>query len=224
VRRAVGAAVLAAALAAGAPVAAQPRPEPAPAAEAHAGSGEHSAPHEIDAGKLGLQVLNFAVLMFILVRFGGPAINKVLRARHDQLKVDLEEAKRLRTEAEERFRRHEQRLANLEHEIEVMLQSIRQEAEQEKARIIASAEEKARRIQDETRFQLDQQVKEAELRFRAEVAQAAVRVAEELLRRSVTASDEQRLAQAFVAELAARAPQEGHRGPPRGHPQEEVVG
>jgi F-type H+-transporting ATPase subunit b len=219
VRRALLGALLVAALASSGPVAAQPEP----AAE-HATSAEQSAPHAIDPGQLGLQFLNFAVLLFILVRFGGPAINKALRARHDQLKVDLEEARRLREQAEERFRRHEKRLANLEHEIEVMLQAIRQEAEQEKTRIIASAQEKARRIQDETRFQLDQQVKEAELRFRAEVAQAAVRVAEELLRRSVTASDEQRLAQSFVAELAARPPHEGHKGPPRGHTQEEVVG
>jgi F-type H+-transporting ATPase subunit b len=205
-------------------VQAQPEHEPATAQE-HA-AGEHGAGPEhaagIDLKTLALQLINFAVLVFILARFGGPAINKALRARHDQLKTDLDEAARLRSDAEERFRAHEQRLANLEREIQTMLASIRQEAEQEKARIIASAEEKARRIQDETRFALDQQIKEAELNFRAEVAQAAVKVADELLRRSVTASDEQRLAQSFVAELAAGRPHD--KVPPRGTSQEEVAG
>jgi F-type H+-transporting ATPase subunit b len=216
-RRAVQTALLVIALGAGRSSAAQAEPEPA----AHHAGGEHGQ-HGIDPGTLALQLVNFAVLVFILARFGGPAINRALRARHDRLKADLDEAARLRLAAEERFRTHEQRLANLEREIETMLAAIRQEAEQEKARIIASAEEKARRIQDETRFALDQQVKEAELRFRAEVAQAAVKVAEELVRRSVTPSDEHRLAQSFVDELAAARPHE--KGPPRGQPQEEVAG
>jgi F0F1-type ATP synthase membrane subunit b/b' len=48
-------------------------------------------------------------------------------------------------------------------------------------------------------------VKEAERRFREELAGAAVRVAEEVVRRSVRADDESRLAQAFVADVE-RAP------------------
>ena len=168
--------------------------------------GEHHA--GIDPKTLGLQLLNFGVLVFILVKFGGGAINRSLRARHDQLKADLEEAARLRTAAEARFKEQEKRLANLESELEAMRLAIIKEAEYEKARIIAAAEEKSRRVQDETRFQLEQQIKEAELRFRAEVAQAAIKVADELLRRSVTSGDEQRLVQSFVAELVAPAPQE----------------
>jgi F-type H+-transporting ATPase subunit b len=206
-------ALFALAIAVSAPAGAQPEEAPG-----HEAGGEHG----IDAKTLALQLLNFGVLAFVLIKFGGAAINKTLRARHDQLKADLDEAARLRREAEERFRAHEQRLANIEREIQDMLGHIRGEAEQEKARIIAGAEEKARRIQDETRFALEQQVKEAELRFRAEVAQAAVKVADELLKRSVTPSDEQRLAQSFVSELAAARPPEK---PARGKPhEEEVVG
>jgi F-type H+-transporting ATPase subunit b len=171
--------------------------------------GEHEGEHQegIDPKTLGLQLLNFGVLLFILIKFGGGAINKSLRARHEQLKADMEEAARLRTAAELRFKEQEQRLANLEHELDEMRRGILAEAESEKARIIAAAEEKARRVQEETRFQLEQQVKEAELRFRAEVAQASLQIADQLLRRSVNGGDEQRLAQSFVAELGAR-PQE----------------
>jgi hypothetical protein len=70
-------------------------------------------------------------------------------------------------------------------------------------------------VQDETRFQLEQQVKEAELRFRAEVAQAALKIADELLRRSVNGGDEQRLVQSFVAELGRPPAGEELDGRPR---------
>jgi len=172
-------------------------------------AGEAGAEHEgehhegIDPKTLGLQLLNFGVLLFILIKFGGKAINKSLRERHEQLKADMEEATRLRTAAELRFKEQEKRLQNLEQELEAMRQAILKEAEHEKARIIAAAEERAKRVQDETRFQLDQQVKDAELRFRGEVAQAALKIADELLRRSVNGGDEQRLVQGFVAELGA---------------------
>jgi F-type H+-transporting ATPase subunit b len=169
----------------------------------HGESSEHGGEHGIDPKTLTLQLLNFGVLLFLLIKFGGKAINNGLRARHEQLKSDLEEAARLKAAAETRFKEQEQRLANLESELEEMRRSILAEAQREKARIIAAAEERARRVQEETRFQLDQQVKDAEQRFRAEVAQAALKVADELLRRSVSSSDEQRLAQSFVADLAA---------------------
>jgi F-type H+-transporting ATPase subunit b len=222
VKRAVSAALLATLLALALLVAPAAAAEPEQAGEHAAAQGGH---HEagIDPKTLGLQILNFAVLVFILMKFGGPLINKALADRHAQLKGDLEDASRQRSTAEERFRKQEQRLANIEREIEAMTQAIRQEAEQEKARIIASAEEKARRIQDETKFALEQQVKEAEVRFRAEVAQAAVKVAEELLRRSVTPSDDQRLVQGFVSDVASARP-DAPKGPPRGKPQEEVAG
>ena len=147
------------------------------------------------------------MLLFLLVKFGGGAINKGLRARHEQLKSDMDEAARLRAAAELRFKEQEKRLANLEQELEAMRQAILREAEHEKARIIAAAEEKSRRVQDETRFLLDQQIKEAEARFRAEVAQAALKIADELLRRSVNTADEQRLVATFVAELTAAQPE-----------------
>jgi F-type H+-transporting ATPase subunit b len=178
------------------------------AAGEHAGAeGEHEG-HGIDPKTLGLQLFNFGVLLFLLIKFGGSALNKSLRARHEQLKSDMEEAARLRTVAEARFKEQEARLGNLESELDAMRKAILKEAEHEKARIIAAAEEKAKRVQDETRFQLEQQVKDAELRFRAEVAQAAIKVAEELLKKQVNGSDEQRLAQSFVSELGTARPQE----------------
>ena len=124
------------------------------------------------------------MLAALLGFFGGKAINKALASRHEQMKRDLEEAAQARTTAEGRLAHQERRMANLEKEIAALRASIKEEAVNEEQRLVAAAEDKARRIQDETRFLLDQQVKEAELRFRAEVAGTAVRVAEEIVRSS----------------------------------------
>ena len=76
------------------------------------------------------------------------------------------------------------------------------EAEAEKARLIAAAEERVKRIQAETQFLLDQQVREAEGRLRREAAETALRAAEELLRKSMGPVDQQRLLDTFVADVS----------------------
>jgi len=172
--------------------------------EAHGeGDAEHLADHGEHAGFSGktfaLQLLNFGVLLFLLIWFGGRAMNKALRARHEQLKGDIGEASRLRDEAARKFQAQEQRVTDLEKEIAALRASIRQDAEREQARLLEGAQERAKRIQEDMRIQLDQQVKEAELLLRAEVASASVKLAEELVRKSVSADDERRLAREFVA-------------------------
>ena len=185
-------------------------PAPGEPASGHAtGHGEHGEHAGVDAKTLALQFLNFGVLIFILVWFGGRALSKAFRGRHDQLKAEIESAANQRAQAERRFREQDARLANLEQELAALRAAVKEEGERERVRLLAGAEEKAKRIQDETRFQLDQQVKEAELRLRAEVASTAVKVADELLKRSVNADDERRLAQDFAA--GASAPAEGVR-------------
>jgi F-type H+-transporting ATPase subunit b len=170
-----------------------------PAAEAE------GAP-QLDGGKLALQLLNFAVLAGILGFFGGKAINKALLSRHQQLKADLVAASEARQAAELRVAEQDRRLGSLESEIAGIRAGIKQEAEAEKQRLIAAAEERAKRIGDETRFLLDQQVKEAEATLRREVAEAAVKIAAEIVTKSLGAADQQRLLDTFVADVAAPPP------------------
>jgi F-type H+-transporting ATPase subunit b len=163
---------------------------------------EHAVHAGFSATTFALQLLNFGVLLFLLIWFGGRAMNKALRARHEQLKTDIGEAARLRDEATKKFEAQEQRVRDLEKEIAALRASMHQEAEREQARLLEAAQERAKRISDEMRFQLDQQVKTAELSLRAEVASASVKLAEELVRKAVDMDDERRLAQEFVAGFA----------------------
>jgi F-type H+-transporting ATPase subunit b len=197
--------------------------ETAPHGEGHGEDHEaHGAGHGEHAGFSGktfaLQLLNFGVLLFLLIRFGGRAMNKSLRARHEQLKSEISEASRLRDEATVKFQAQEKRVAELEKEIAALRVSLRQDAEREQARLIEGAQERAKRIQEEMRLQLNQQIKEAESLLRAEVANASVKLAEELVRRSVNTDDQRRLAREFVAGF------DGPSGPtgPEGH--ERIVG
>jgi len=174
------------------------------AAVGHEEGEAHEEP-KLDGKKLALQLVNFGLLLGILIGFGGPAIRKALQARHQQLKADLAAAAAARAEAEARLAQQEARLVALEQEIEGIRTGVKAEAEAEKARLIAMAEERAKRIREETTFVLGQQVKEAEERLRREVALAAVDLAEQMVKKSLGAADQQRMLDTFVADVAAPA-------------------
>jgi F-type H+-transporting ATPase subunit b len=181
--------------------------EAASAGEGHGeGRGEHGAAHEEPSfsGKtFGFQLLNFGALLFLLIWFGGPAVKKALAARSQQIKADLAAAAEARTAAQARFEQQEKRLAALEHEIAGIVAGIKQEAEAEKVRLIALAEDRARRIREESEFIIEQQVKQAEEDLRREVAAQAVALAEQIVRKQLGAGDQQRLVDTFVGDVAS---------------------
>ena len=215
--------------------------EPAAAGEAHEaageghgeGHGEHGAEHaapSFDGKRMAWQLLNFGALIFLLVKFGGPAVSKALSARHQQIKTDLVSAAEARTAAQARFEQQEKRLASLEHEIAAIAASIKQEAEAEKARLIALSEERAKRIREESEFIIEQQIKQAEEDLRREMAAAAVALAEKIVRSQLGPADQQRMIDSFVGDVAtpngARTngtPHSGSASPAgRGAPRSEI--
>lgn len=175
----------------------------ASAHEIAGGEAEHNAEHgahaAFDAKTFALQVLNFGVLLFILIWFGGRAVNKSLRSKHDQLKAEIDAATRQRDEARRAFEAQEQRLGSLANEVASLRAAMQAEAEREKVALLASAQDRVRKIQDDMRVQMDRQVREAQAILRAEVATASVKLAEDLAKRSVSNDDERRLAREFVA-------------------------
>jgi F-type H+-transporting ATPase subunit b len=182
--------------------------EPAAGAEHQAGgeghgeqAGEHEAP-SFNAGRLAFQLANFALLIAILYLGGRGPVRRALQARHQQIQSDLASAAEARAAAQARFEHQEKRLAALESEIAAITAGIKQEAEAEKARLIATAEDRARRIREESEFVIEQQVKQAEEDLRREVAAAAVALAERIVRTQMGAGDQQRLVDTFVGDIA----------------------
>ncbi len=160
----------------------------------------------VNGKKLALQLLNFGVLLAILIKFGGGAVSKALASRHEQLKAEVAAASAARAQAEARLRKQDERLAGLEREIAAMRAGIKAEAEVEKAQLIATAEDRAKRIREETAFVVDQQIKEAQVALRREVAEGALRIAEETLRRVVTPDDQRRMVEGFMSDVIGPEP------------------
>jgi len=147
------------------------------------------------------QMITFAVLVWVSMKFVFPSLNAALdeRAKRiadglaaaDQGQASMALAEKRATEALNGAREEaSQRVADAEKRAQLVAEEIKANAQAEAARIIAQAKAEA-----------EQQVTQAREALRAQVADLAVKGAEQILKREVTASAHADLLSRLAVEL-----------------------
>ncbi|HEY3355793.1 MAG TPA: ATP synthase F0 subunit B [Polyangia bacterium] len=150
-------------------------------------------------------LFNFLVLGLILGRFAYPPLREFVAGRHQAVKTEIDEARRLRAEAAAKLAEYEAKLKDIDHDIAQLLQTIRADAEAEKLRIVAAAEEQAARLRRDAELTVAQDL----TRFRREIEQeavtAAIAAAERILAERMTDSDQRALVERYLQGLTGEA-------------------
>jgi F-type H+-transporting ATPase subunit b len=154
-------------------------------------------------------VINFTLLVFLLVRFGRAPINDFLSNRRKQMEQAINEAAAAKAKAEAKLKEYSDRLGQLDSEMAKLRADLVAAGEEDKKRIVAEAEESARRMKVETEALIDQHAKALSAQVRRELVDGAIATAERLLREKITAADQQQLAEAFRSQVATAAKQVG---------------
>lgn len=203
----------------------QGQPHGTPPAEAHGGGdhghGDHShgghhkakvidnwfhvtgfGPDKpIKNGPLFFALLNFVLLCYLLLRFTKKPISEYLANRHDTIKRDLEQAATLRQQAREKLAQVGTRLGKIDDEIAEIKAGVAQDAEREKERIIAKANDEAARIIKQAESTMEREIRRARRRLEAGAVEAALGTAEKLLKENLNAADRKRINDAYVAQI-----------------------
>lgn len=145
-----------------------------------------------------IQIINFAVLLFVIVKFAKKPFKEYLKNRRAAVKERIEEAERLLKEAQEVKALYAEKLSRLPEEIDAFRASALKEAEAERTKILAEAQELASRIREQARLAYEQELKEALQRVRAEVASHTIKTAEEVVRERFTKEDNDRMVEDFI--------------------------
>ena len=188
----------------------KPVHEPEGAAEAKEGAeaeeGEGPAPMTWTefGGKTppyAAMLINFAVLVAAYYLLGKKGVTEGLKSRRDTIAKDIEEAQRMKHEAEARAKVYLDKLAKLEDEMRVARDSLVHAGEAEQERIVKEAEAKAERMRKDAEFLVEQELKQIRGDLMREAVETAVRAAEDLLKARVTPADHERLAEDYLADL-----------------------
>jgi F-type H+-transporting ATPase subunit b len=145
--------------------------------------------------------VNFAILVGAYAYYGKKPVAAALQGRREQVSKQIEEAQKIKHEAEARSKQYEAKLEALNDELATTRATLVAAGVSEKARIVRDAEEKAARMQKDALFQLDQERKQMHADLQRETVALALAAAESLLRNKLTQADQERVAEAFLATL-----------------------
>ena len=145
-----------------------------------------------DSGLLFWMTIIFAIVFFILAKFGFPIITGMVEKRSRRISDSLEAA-----------RIAEEALANLQKEQDRLISETRaeqarllQEAAAERDRMIAQAQEQARaeaqKIMDDARERINEEKEAAMKEVRNEVAKVSLAIAEKVVRKELSSDASQK--------------------------------
>jgi F-type H+-transporting ATPase subunit b len=150
-----------------------------------------------------VSLVNLAIVIGIIYKFGGSFVTEFFEKRRATLVKDIEEARRLREEAEARLEEYTARLDALEDERKSLLEEYHQQGEREKERIIADAKRQVEKMRADAEITIEQEVKKAVAGLERQVVDLAVEMTEQLSAQKLDAAKQKQLVDDYVGELAA---------------------
>jgi len=181
----------------------QPKPATAEQAGEHAPeAGEH---HDQSIGGMilgmGWQVANFIIFVGILYYFLNKPIRDYLASRHGAIRKDLIEAAELRAAANDQLARIDAKLQALPGELNALRARGADEIKSEEQRIAQQAAADRDRLLEQTRREIDLQVRLAKKEILEHAANLSVQLATDRIKKEVTPADQDRLVDRYLSQV-----------------------
>lgn len=137
--------------------------------------------------------LNWLILMSLIVVFARKQLPAALKKRKASIVSGMEEAGRIKAQAENRLRELEEKLSHVDEEIELIKAEMRRTSELERERILQEAEERRLRIERDATRLIETELEGAKDQLRRDVVAAALEQASQEVTRQLTGQDQQSL-------------------------------
>ena len=147
--------------------------------------------------------VNFFVLMAILVFVARKPLQAMLRGGAGELKSTYDRTRSEAGAAEAELKTQQEKIANLQADLEKLLAEARTGAEQEKIRLTEEAREQAEKIKAQVQVQIEQEFKKASLELRKQLAAETVKLAEEMISRKMDKKQREQLVTETIEQLGA---------------------
>ena len=145
-----------------------------------------------DSGLLFWMTLIFAIVFFVLAKFGFPIITGMVEKRNKRI-ADSLEAARIAEDAIAHLTEEQERIIS---ETRASQAKLLQEAAAERDKMIAQAQDKAReeaqKIMDDARVRIQEEKEAAVREVRQEVAKLSIAIAEKVIRKELSNDDAQK--------------------------------
>ena len=195
-------------------VAAQSQPDHAQPTTEHAAPGVTPEPHdehgeEAEHGSIWAGLLwptvNFAILAGGLWWFFKDPVAAYLRDRHTAIRKELVEAANIKAAAAAQLEEIDRKLKALPGEIEALRQRGADEIAAEESRIAALAAAERERLLEQTRREIEVQLRLAKRELVEHTADLAVQLAGHRIRQQITPADQEHLVDRYVDQVKGQS-------------------
>jgi F-type H+-transporting ATPase subunit b len=148
-------------------------------------------------------LLSFAIVYFVLSKFGWPAISDMLDKRADTIRDGLERAESARIEAERLLEEYKQTMADARKEAGSILQQAKQAAEASRVEAAAKTQAEIDEMLTKARESIEGERRAAIASLQASVADLSVAVAGKLIGGELTIADQHAVIEKYVSEAGS---------------------
>jgi F-type H+-transporting ATPase subunit b len=165
------------------------------------GEAGHDSKDWIDLGK---KTFDFIVLVGLLYWLLAAQIKEFFSGRRVEIKKTLEESVEKKADAEKKYREYSEKLDKASVEIDGIFGMIKAQGIAEKQKIIEDAERAAEKMKEDAHTRIEQELKGASDQLKAQAVQLSVQMAEEILKRSITAQDHEAMVEEYMNKVVIR--------------------
>lgn len=155
----------------------------------------------IDWKLLIAQIINFAILLFVLWKFAYKPILKILEERKHKIQKGLDDAKKGEKLLEEMMERETAKMKEAEQRIGKMLEKAQQDAEHMKKEIVTQAHSQAEELLSRAKAQIQEEKDNIVKAVKSEVADIVILALSKMLSREFKGEDQKRLSDAIQKEM-----------------------
>jgi len=147
---------------------------------------------------LAWRIANFSILIIVLhIALTGKIID-FFKNRTLAIREALDESSLAKRDAEKKYQEIADMLSRAKKEIEDMKETFIEEGNLERDRLISNAEKEAEKIKLQAQNTAEQEIRAARFALRSEAVELAVELAEELLKKHITAKDLKRITKEYI--------------------------
>jgi F-type H+-transporting ATPase subunit b len=156
---------------------------------------------EISPGLFIWSLITFLALVALLYKYAFHPLIRLQKARQDEIHQSIQEAERLRDEAQELLANYKQQLSEAREEAATIIDRARKAGESTKAEVLEEARVQAEATLAKARQQIERDTNQALQKIREEVADLTVAATEKVARTGLSGVDQLRLIKEAINEI-----------------------
>ena len=155
----------------------------------------------IDWLLIGSLFVNFIIFFGFLGRALRPIVADGLVSRKENMRKALERAEEKQKAAEIQIQEYREKLANLDKEVERILEAYKKEGTTEQAKIKQDTEKALEQLRHQTEMTIQQEFRKAQQAIRSEIVGSTLKNAKDKLQQNIGPEDQTRLVEQYISHL-----------------------